>query len=278
MPAPALSLDKSAAYTDADGSGTATAGDTITFSFTVTNTGNVPLTGLVIDDPVAGVVTCVDSDLAVGASTTCTAADHIVTLDDMDVGSVDNTATASASDPDGAPVVSPEDSTSTALEQQAGLGLVKQASLQDEDGDGRADAGEVIEYSFTVTNTGNVRVNDIVVDDSLLAAAGDPVTCPATTLDPGQEMVCTAEHTVTRSEADQDDIVNRASVQGASASAVVVSDVSEASVPGSPKIVLAYTGGFAGAALWAGAGLTGLGLLLLLLVRRRRDETGGGGR
>ncbi len=63
-------------------------------------------------------------------------------------------------------MVSPR-TTSTALEQQAGLGLVKQASLQDEDGDGRADAGEVIEYSFTVTNTGNVRVNDIVVDDSL---------------------------------------------------------------------------------------------------------------
>ena len=52
-PAPAISLDKQAGVPTGNA-----AGDTIDYSFVVTNTGNVTLTGIVIDDPLVGAVSC----------------------------------------------------------------------------------------------------------------------------------------------------------------------------------------------------------------------------
>ncbi len=93
VPAPALSLDKSAAYTDADGSGTATAGDTITFSFTVTNTGNVPLTALDRRPRGGGGHLRVDRPRGRSEHHLHRRRPHRHPRR-MDVGSVDNTATA----------------------------------------------------------------------------------------------------------------------------------------------------------------------------------------
>ncbi|MCA0297046.1 MAG: CshA/CshB family fibrillar adhesin-related protein [Actinobacteria bacterium] len=273
VPAASFVLDKSAEYADSNGSGRADEGDTILFTFILTNTGNVPLSTIVVDDQLAGPVTCVATSLEPGESTTCAAdAAYVVTQDDVDAGAVDNTASASAPDPDDAIVTTPPDSTSTTLDREPGLTLVKTADLEDTDGDGRAQAGEVIHYSFLVTNTGNVRVTEIVVDDSLLAAAGEAVTCPATELDPGASMTCTADHVVTRSEAAGKQIVNSATAIGATAAGVVDSAEATATVPGSPSDVLAYTGAAPLAAMGLGLAVVAGGVLMLVVSRRRRDE------
>ena len=69
------------------------AGDTIDYSFVVTNTGNVTLDPVSVDDPLVGAVSCPVSSLAPGASTTCSAT-YVLTQADVDAGSVTNTATA----------------------------------------------------------------------------------------------------------------------------------------------------------------------------------------
>lgn len=270
VPAPGLALDKTASYADTNGSGLVDAGDTIVFAFVVTNTGNVPVVSLVIDDPMAGAITCERTVLALAESTTCAAEAYVITQADVDAGSVANTATARADDPDRGPVAGPPDSTSTPIDPRPGLALVKSAELADSDGDGRADAGERVEYGFLVTNTGNLVVRDIVVDDPMLAAAGEAITCPATELAPGDSMTCTAEHVVTKAEAGQKEIVNNATAEGSTVLSVVTTPISTARVPGSPDSTLAYTGGGALGALGVGvfAGLAGLGLLIL--ARRRR--------
>ncbi|MFW0738644.1 gliding motility-associated C-terminal domain-containing protein, partial [Flavobacterium sp. T12S277] len=53
---PAIAVIKTAVFNDENGSGFANAGETITYKFKVTNTGNVRLTGVMISDPLPGVV------------------------------------------------------------------------------------------------------------------------------------------------------------------------------------------------------------------------------
>ncbi|MFV0525216.1 MAG: beta strand repeat-containing protein [Acidimicrobiales bacterium] len=215
-PQPALAIDKRAGVPqDLNASGIPDAGDTITYTFTVTNTGNVPVTGVSVDDPAAGAVTCNATDLAVGASTACRAdADHVITNADEANGSVYNTATARGVDPNGGPVASaPDDTTTPVVTPDASLLFDKRADAPvDVNGSGLTDAGDTIAYSFTVTNVGNVPLTTLTVTDPLLGS----VTCGQTSLAPGRSTICTADAPWTVTEADETAgaVVNAANVAG----------------------------------------------------------------
>lgn len=60
--------------------------------------------------------------------------------------------------------------------------------------------GQKITYSFLVTNTGNVTIDDVTVDEGDFTGVGDltPVTCPdaASSLAPGAQVTCSATYTV----------------------------------------------------------------------------------
>ena len=80
------------------------------------------------------------------------------------------------------------------IEQAPALTLVKSATPTSYD-----HVGQVISYSYLVTNTGNVTLPGqfTVTDDKLT------VTCPATaTLAPGASITCTASHTVIQADLD----------------------------------------------------------------------------
>ena len=84
------------------------------------------------------------------------------------------------------------------------LALVKSATPSTYDA-----AGQVITYSYTVTNTGNVTLPGpfSVTDDRL-----PTVVCPATaSLAPAASVTCTASHTITQADIDAGSIVNVAS-------------------------------------------------------------------
>ena len=111
IPNPSIDLDKQAgSILDLDANG-ADVGDTIDYTFIVTNTGNVPLTSVGVNDPKVGAVSCPAGPLAPGAQRTCTAT-YMLTQADVNAGVVDNTATASGTPPTGPPVTD-DDSTST---------------------------------------------------------------------------------------------------------------------------------------------------------------------
>jgi uncharacterized repeat protein (TIGR01451 family) len=103
---PALSLVKSADKPDFTAYGEA-----ITYSYLLTNTGNVPLyPPYRVEDDKIGMVHCPTepTSLAQGDSVICTA-DYYITWEDVDVGSVENTAKGSALDSKGKQVFSNED-------------------------------------------------------------------------------------------------------------------------------------------------------------------------
>ncbi len=189
------------------------AGDTISYSFTVTNTGNRPLTGIAVTDPLLGStpITCAATSLAPGASTTCTPASaYTVLQSDVETGSVANTASVAATPPSGegaAGSVTDTDSRTVTIPRTPMLKIVKAA------GGSPYVAGDTITYTFTVTNTGNVVVTGVGVDDPKLSG----VTCTPTTLAPGAGASCTADaYTVTAADVVAGTVDNTAAPTGGS--------------------------------------------------------------
>ena len=111
-PAPALSIEKTAGTpVNKNNSGITDAGDTIAYTFVVTNTGNVPLHDVKVNDRKAGAVTCEATTLAPGQAINCAAdAPYVVGRADETAGKVVNTATSTGTDPDNGGVTSNEDS------------------------------------------------------------------------------------------------------------------------------------------------------------------------
>ncbi|MCP5029157.1 MAG: DUF11 domain-containing protein, partial [Actinomycetia bacterium] len=186
---------------DADGSGTISRGDTLTYSFALTNTGNVTLTGLAINDPLSGLspVSCPTATLAPGGTTTCTAT-YAVVQADVDAGQIDNLATASGAGPDGGTVTATATATVNPVQTPL-IDLVKALTDNaDEDGSGNISLGDTLTYSFTVANPGTVTLSGVTVTDPLPGLA--LISCPGTTLVPGASMVCTTTYSVTQADVD----------------------------------------------------------------------------
>ncbi|KAB8188912.1 hypothetical protein FKV24_009640, partial [Lysobacter maris] len=98
---------------------------------------------------------------------------------------------------------------------------------------GEADLDDVISYTVTVANSGNVTVTNIAVGDVYEGGASTAVTCPQTMLAPGASMTCTAyTHTVTQVEVDAGGTLdNTATATGEDPTGAQVSDDDTESVP-----------------------------------------------
>ncbi|WP_410631117.1 CshA/CshB family fibrillar adhesin-related protein [Amycolatopsis sp. cmx-4-83] len=193
------------------------AGQEVTYSFVVTNTGNVTLTALSIRETrftgsggTPGPV-CPAGSLVPGQHVTCTAT-YRVTQSDVDAGRIDNTAVASGTPPAGRPTVESEPANATVrVTAAAALAITKAARPVDVNGDGVIGAGDRIEWTVTVGNTGAVTVREIRVDDPSAGVA----TCPATELAPGQAMTCTVPaHPVTAADVVAGRVRNVATAAG----------------------------------------------------------------
>src|SRR3989304_5368026 len=183
---PALSIVKTATPATYD-----SVGDVVDYSYLVTNSGNVTLSGpfSVTDDQASDEACPVTASLAPGDSITCTAS-HTITQTDLDDGSVTNVAFASGffgSDP----VDSPTDTETVTAIQSPALSIVKTATPATYDS-----VGDVVDYSYLVTNSGNVTLSGpfSVTDDQ----ASDEACPVAASLAPGDSITCTASHTITQ--------------------------------------------------------------------------------
>ena len=102
-PAPKVSLIKTVTgVTDTNADGVTDAGDTVTYTFTVTNTGNVTLTNVVVTDPLVTVTGSPIPSLAPGVSDAVSfTAAYLLTQADVDAGFIENTAIVTGDDPSG---------------------------------------------------------------------------------------------------------------------------------------------------------------------------------
>ena len=228
---PSISLDKSATPNNVT-----TTGQIVSYSFLVTNTGNVTLGNVGVGDPLVGLsaITCPLTTLAPAASTTCTAS-YAVTLADLNLGRIDNTATASGTPPAGPAVTASDSATVTATNAPA-IQLVKSANPTTVTA-----ANQTVLYSFVVTNTGNVTLTGVGVSDPLPGLPA--VNCPVTTLAPNAITTCTASYTATQADVDAGRIDNTATATGSPPTGPAVSDSASAAVlaPSSAAVTIDKT-------------------------------------
>ena len=203
---PSIGLAKSGTL-NLGSNGRADAGDTISYTFAVTNTGNVTLTNVVVTDSKVTVTGGPIASLAAGATDTTTfSGSYTLTQADIDAGTFTNVATATGTPPVGSNVSDTDDDTQTLVAAPA-LAVVKSASPKT-----YSAVGQGITYTFAVTNTGNVTLTSVKIDDVRLGVANLVVT-PAT-LGPGQIGTAQAAYTISQSDLDAGTVANVATATG----------------------------------------------------------------
>ncbi len=206
------------------------AGDVLTYTLTATNTGDVTLTGVTITDARLGALTCVPAQpatLAPGAALACSGS-YTVLQGDVDAGSVLNTGSVTGNPPTGDPVTGTDSETVPGV-QDPGIELVKTAAEADFDA-----VGDVLHYTLTATNTGDVTLTEVTITDAKLGALTCAPTQPAT-LAPDDELVCNGTYTVVQGDLDVGNVANTASVTATPPTGDPVTDTAEADVPADPN-------------------------------------------
>jgi uncharacterized repeat protein (TIGR01451 family) len=235
---PVFSIHKT--VTDVGGDGASghvnAAGDVISYTITITNTGNMTMTGVSLSDPLltgthgtlsgATESSSANGELNVGETWTYTGT---YTAQQSDInnngggdGDIDNTATAHTTQQP----TNLSSSTETPIDRNPAYSILK--TVTDVGGDGAAGhvnaAGDVISYHIVVSNNGNVDLTGTSVIDALLtgpngtlsAVSGD--TTDVGTLNVGEVWTLNGTYTAQQSDIDNNgggdgDIDNTATVQ-----------------------------------------------------------------
>lgn len=243
----ALTIDK----VETDGDGIFGAAGTLEgYGFTITNTGLVTLINITIVDPLTG-LNCAIDDLLPGASavacsdTTAFAGDYEITQADINAGSLTNVVTVNAQTLQGTLLEETDTVILAGPVQDPKLSMVKSTTPAA----GFAAIGDTIDYTYVVTNDGNITLTaPISVADDRVS-----VSCPALPaggLAPLASITCTATETVDQADLDAGDVINKAtanisqpvlpSALHPTGTAAVASDEETVTVTGtqSPSLVL----------------------------------------
>ncbi len=185
------------------------AGQVVPYQYQLTNNTEAVLTGIILNDNKT-VPVCPHTSLDPGASMVCTAS-YTVSQADMNTGGVLRNTINARYDPD------------IVITTHLDIPIVQDRSLTLEKnisgGDPYSVAGATIDYSYAVTNTGNVSLaGPVTVTDDQAA-----VTCPNVNtvgnhdanLDPGETLACTASHAVALADLDAGSVTNLATAHAA---------------------------------------------------------------
>lgn len=211
QPHPWMSFEKTVDKKQLTGN-EAKAGTKLTYSFKISNTGNIAINDIAIDDNLPGLSNISidwkghDRSLPAGSSVTGTAT-YTVTQEDVDAGKVKNTATVTGTDSHGGPITA-SSSASTSIERHPAIKTVKTADKASITGDA-AKPGTEIRYTVKVTNTGNVTLHNVTCDDSMRGIGR--IALDRTQLAPGETATGTASHAITQSDIDSGVVTNTAS-------------------------------------------------------------------
>ena len=166
-PMPAIEIEKSTNGIDADDptGPTILEGQTVTWEYIVTNIGNVDLTNVTVTDDQGVTVSCSQSTLIVGGTMTCTASGTATANQYANVG----TAEGDYIDPnDGTTTTVNDTDPSHYFGADPSLDIEKWTQGQDADNatGPYIEVDDVVYWLYTVTNTGNVDLTNVVVTDN----------------------------------------------------------------------------------------------------------------
>ena len=227
-----ISITKDGIYTDSNNDGVANIGDKIIYSFTVTNTGSLTLTNVIVTDPLPGLIMSGSPIiLNIGNSnSTAFIGTYSITQADIDAGVVynlatvtgtlpsENKVTATSTDPTpcNACIPKPEctSCTITILTKNPKIDVVKTSVST-----GYSLVGDLINYNITVKNTGNVTLFQIVVTDPLTG-----LSSTITSLAPGKSQEFNETYTVTKVDLVNNSVTNTAFAKVLTADRIEISD------------------------------------------------------
>ena len=118
-----------------------------------------------------------------------------------------STATVSGTPPGGGTVTSNPSSVTITVSQDPHITIITTAGVAY-----YTKAGNVIPYTFLVTNTGNVTLTNVIVTSYLKGLS--KITCPLTTLTVNQTMACTATYLTTGHDVKAGSVNNVAVASG----------------------------------------------------------------
>ncbi|MBT1675116.1 DUF7507 domain-containing protein [Curtobacterium aurantiacum] len=196
--APAATLE----LTPAVHGGAPGVGDDVGLTVTVTNAGNISLSGLAVTiaNESGMTVDCPAVPLAPGASVECEVTGaHRVSQADVDRGAIPFTASMTAVGPADQPVRTDARTSQPTVAQAPALGTSVTADL---DAAGAAPApGDRIDLAVTVRNTGNVTLTDAA--STFADREGLEVTCASDPVAVGSEVECTVSgYALTQADID----------------------------------------------------------------------------
>ncbi|MCP4779775.1 MAG: hypothetical protein GY877_03245, partial [Hyphomicrobium sp.] len=184
-------------------------GDRIEYSYRVYNrTTSYTLENITVSDSLGNAITCPQSgtnvipSLAPLRAAICTAT-YRITQKDIDAGKVANTATAK-----------PEEGGEAIAEAETDIKQVPdlEIAMNVEPEIFRA-AGDSLEFTYKVTNTGNVTLENVEIFEDLLPNS----TCSAESLSPlkpGEEKSCSATYSVTQADFDDGEVIAKGRARG----------------------------------------------------------------
>lgn len=213
-------------------------GGTVTYTVTVTDNGPGDSSGFSVDDPLPAGITAVsvtsDASTQADPSGGCTVSNDAASANDVNcvegplangasfvititgtapdsTGDLVNTATVTGLDaetdgcgPTTDPACNNSSSVTTAV-NSASLDIAKSADVN-----AFTAAGQTINYTYVVTNTGSATLSNISVSDDLIAS----VDCPETTLAGGDSEMCTGSYTTTATDISNGSVTNSATASG----------------------------------------------------------------
>jgi hypothetical protein len=261
---PAIAIVKTGVHQDLNMDNIVQAGETIDYTFTVTNEGDASLGNITITDPLfeapnapvtisgpqAGEDANGDGMLDVSETWTFTAT-YVLTQEAVDAGEVVNQATVTGTDSDDTVVTDDSDNdnpledepTITLLPETPGLAVIKGSSL-DAGADGIATVGDIITYTYEVSNTGNVTLSGVALSETAFGGTGTPPVPMFASADlgsvegillVGETATYTATYALTQADINSSQVDNLATATGNTPAGTPVTDESDSSNPNDPN-------------------------------------------
>lgn len=218
-PIPSISLSKTANTSEVQNP--TRIDDPILYTFEVCNTGSLELSNIQVSDPLVTVTGQVISLMPGACNTNTFSGVYFINQADINSGEIKNIASVSGTSVLG-DIVTDTDSVEVFLNMAPQIELIKHATstgIQNPTA-----IGDRIEYSFEVCNTGNVQLDNVLINDPLFSIPQIPISlqigeCDTTSF--------TGSYAVTGRDVQAGRVINSAVTSAQSPTGIVVMDTSD---------------------------------------------------